>query len=62
MSWEAERMGKVKNPGPNDLALVCPWKGALHDSALLNILMEGWSNGVLEKIPTPILSPMSNLE
>jgi hypothetical protein len=26
-----------------------PWKGALHDSALLNILMECWSNGVLEK-------------
>jgi hypothetical protein len=25
------------------------WKGALHDAALLNILLECWSNGVLEK-------------
>jgi hypothetical protein len=39
----------AKNPGPKDLALVCPLKGALHDSALLNIVMECWSNGVLEK-------------
>jgi hypothetical protein len=39
----------VKNPGPEDHALVCPMEGALHDSALLKILMEYWSNGVLEK-------------
>ena len=26
-----------------------PWKEALHDSSLFNILMECWSNGVLEK-------------
>jgi len=29
--------------------LVCPLEGALQDAALLNILMECWSNGVLEK-------------
>jgi len=32
-----------------------PWEGALHDSVLFNIIMECWSNGVLEKqTPTPI--------
>jgi hypothetical protein len=26
-----------------------PWKGALNDAALLDILIECWSDGVLEK-------------
>ena len=43
----------VINPGSKDLALVgprlVPWKRALYDSALLDILLECWSNGVLEK-------------
>jgi len=38
-----------KNPGPEGPALVCPWKAALPDPALHNILMECWSNGILEK-------------
>jgi len=39
----------IKKPGPKDLALVCPLEGALQDAALLNIFMEYWSDGVLEK-------------
>jgi hypothetical protein len=39
----------VKNPGPKDLLWFAPWKGSLNDAALLNILMECWSDGVLEK-------------
>jgi hypothetical protein len=30
---------KVKNTGPEGLTSVCPWKGALHDSALFNKLL-----------------------
>ncbi len=40
--------GDVKNPDMDGQALVCHLEGALHNSALLKILMECWSNGVLE--------------
>ena len=38
-----------KYPGPEGQALGYPWKRALRDFALLNIFLEYWSNGVLEK-------------
>jgi hypothetical protein len=45
---EWEKM-KVKILAQRTWLWFAPWKGALHDPALLNILMEYWSNGVLEK-------------
>ena len=40
---------ECKYPGPKGPALGYSWKGALRDFALLNIFLEYWSNGVLEK-------------
>ena len=37
-----------KDPGPEDPALVHPWKGVLCDLADFNLLLEYWSVGVLE--------------
>jgi len=41
---------KVKNPAQRTWLWFAPWKGALYDSALLNILMEYWKNENLTPI------------
>ena len=37
-----------KDPGAEDPTLVRPLEGGLYDLADLNLLLEKWSNGVLE--------------
>ena len=38
-----------KDPGPEDPALVHPWKGVLGDLADFNLVLECWSTGVLDR-------------
>jgi hypothetical protein len=40
---------QVRNPGPEDLALICPRRGLLNVSCKYNRSLEYWSDGVMEK-------------
>jgi hypothetical protein len=44
-----DKEATVKNPGPEDLALICPRRGLLNVSCKYNRFLEYWSNGVMEK-------------
>ena len=48
LQTRALRPRERKDPGPEDPALVHPWKGVLCDLADFNLLLEYWSVGVLE--------------